>query len=111
MGTVTVDATRYAVTIQERSSNARRSATMPGSAVATIVWSSAASSVASMIPAYAASTARRDAGTGVATSGPSLRNPAVARGRHDELVRVAARLLAGEVGDRPGDLLLVGERV
>ena len=71
-----MEATRYAVTIHERSSNARRSATIPGSAVATIVWSSAASSVASMIPAYAASTPRRETGAVVATGYGTQRSPA-----------------------------------
>ena len=46
--TVTVELSRYAVTTHERSWKPCRSVTICGSAVATIVWSSAASSVASM---------------------------------------------------------------
>src|SRR6478672_4084564 len=49
-GVVTVDATRYAVTTHERWFRPPRSPTIVGSAVATIVWSSAASSMPSMSP-------------------------------------------------------------
>ena len=45
-----VEASRYAVTTQERWFNPPRSPTMVGSAVATIVWSSAASIIPSINP-------------------------------------------------------------
>jgi hypothetical protein len=47
---VTVEAMRYAVMIHDSCSNPCRSPTICGSAVATIVWSSAASRIVSMIP-------------------------------------------------------------
>src|SRR5689334_10367661 len=47
---MTVDATRYAVTTHDRWFRPPRSPTMVGSAVATMVWSSAASSMPSMSP-------------------------------------------------------------
>lgn len=46
-GVAAVDASRYAVTTQDRCSRPPRSLTMVGSAVDTIVWSSAASSMPS----------------------------------------------------------------
>src|SRR5262249_39904635 len=46
-GVDTVDASRYAVTTQDRCDNPCRSPAIVGSAVATIVWSSAASSIPS----------------------------------------------------------------
>ena len=46
-GVDTVEASRYAVTTQDRWDSPCRSPTMVGSAVATIVWSSAASSMPS----------------------------------------------------------------
>src|SRR5215470_12908021 len=46
-GVDTVDASRYAVTTQDRCDSPCRSPAMVGSAVATIVWSSAASSIPS----------------------------------------------------------------
>ena len=49
-GTVIVDARRYAVTTHDRCSKPWRSATIAGSAVATIVWSSAASIMPSTVP-------------------------------------------------------------
>src|SRR4051794_36530891 len=58
-GTVTVEVTRYAVTTQDKSRKPCRSVTISGSAVATIVWSSAASRVASMIALKATISSRR----------------------------------------------------
>ena len=49
-GTETVEASRYAVTTHDMCSNPWRSVTMRGSAVATIVWSSAARNMPSMTP-------------------------------------------------------------
>src|SRR4051794_24748117 len=49
-GVVTVDASRYDVTTQDRWFAPPRSLTIVGSAVATIVWSSAASSIANIRP-------------------------------------------------------------
>src|SRR3954451_4396291 len=49
-GVVTVEASRYDVTTQDRWLAPPRSLTIVGSAVATIVWSSAASSIANIRP-------------------------------------------------------------
>ena len=53
MGVMVVEVTRYAVVTHARRSRPLRSATMRGIAVPTIVWSSAASSSASIVPAVA----------------------------------------------------------
>jgi hypothetical protein len=67
-GVETVEASRYAVTIQESLDRLCRSPAMVGSAVATIVWSRAASSIPSSSPVMTTRTWRELSGSGPAWS-------------------------------------------
>src|SRR5262249_54200824 len=103
-GTVTVDVTRYAVTTHERWSSPWRSATILGSAVATIVWSSAANSIPSSAPLNGRRSSRRPTASTYLCAGPSGGSGAAREPGRDEHALVGEdrqRLVAARQERRP----------